>query len=234
MLLTKTPRLIPLLAAASTVWALGTAAAQAATIECWHNDQGVRECGNAVPPEYSQQRIEVLDEHGVVVDVRPAAKTKAELAQEARRKKAEQERKKREAAQARRDEILLSTFTSEHDITMARDEKLKAIDGIINVTRGTVNVLQDKLERLQKRAANIERAGRTPPKQLVDSMDSVGRQIRNKQAFIEKRREEKKDVRQKYAQDMKRFRELKSRKGDALSPSDSDTSAAPATADSKH
>jgi len=234
MLQTKTPSLLQLLGTACALLALGTVAAQAGTIECWRNDEGVRECGNSVPPKYSQKRIEVLDEHGMVIEVRPAAKTKAELAKEAQRKKAEKARKKHQAEQARKDEVLLSTFTSEHDIAMARDDKLQAIDGIINVTQGTVKILQDKLEGLQKQAADIERAGRNPPKHLLDQMADVKRQIQSKQAFIDKRRKEKAAVRKEYAADMKRFRELKSRKGDGLSPSDSDTSAAPATADSTH
>ncbi len=234
MLYSKIPPLARLFAVSCLLTLISAVPASAASIECWTNDQGVRECGNSVPPEYSQKQVEELDEHGVVVKVRPAAKTKAQLAEEARRKKEEEARKKREAEQARQDEILLSTFTSEDDIKMARDQKVKAIDGIIKVTQGSVQILQDKLQRLQKRAADIERAGKQAPQSLVTNMEDVKRQIKNKEAFIQGRRKEKASVRREYAADLKRFRELKSGKAGTVSPPGPDSSAASATANPKH
>ena len=41
-----------------------------ATIKCWKNKDNVRECGQAVPQEYSQQRIEVINSKGIVIKVR--------------------------------------------------------------------------------------------------------------------------------------------------------------------
>ena len=58
--------------------------AMAGSIKCWTNKEGVRECGAVVPPEYSQQRVEIMNERGIVVDVKEAAKTKEQLAEEAR------------------------------------------------------------------------------------------------------------------------------------------------------
>ena len=36
-----------------------------AGIKCWTNKDGVRECGNAVPPEYAQQGHTVKDKQGL-------------------------------------------------------------------------------------------------------------------------------------------------------------------------
>ncbi|MGW8227457.1 MAG: hypothetical protein ACWGOW_01080, partial [Gammaproteobacteria bacterium] len=66
-------------------------ATMAGSIKCWTNKDGVRECGAVVPPEYSQQRVEVMNERGIVVDVKEAAKTKEQLAEEARLAKLKQE-----------------------------------------------------------------------------------------------------------------------------------------------
>ena len=52
-----------------------------AAIKCWTNNDDVRECGHSVPPEYSQKRIEILNERGIVVSVKEAAKTKEQLAE---------------------------------------------------------------------------------------------------------------------------------------------------------
>ena len=48
-------------------------------IKCWHNKDGVRECGNAVPPEYAQQQSEEKDKSGLTVKTQERAKTQEEL-----------------------------------------------------------------------------------------------------------------------------------------------------------
>ena len=45
-------------------------ASLAGSIKCWVNKDGVRECGYTVPPEYSQQRIEIMNQRGIVVEVK--------------------------------------------------------------------------------------------------------------------------------------------------------------------
>ena len=48
-------------------------------IKCWHNQDGVRECGNVVPPEYAQQGSETKDKFGVTIGATGRAKTLEEL-----------------------------------------------------------------------------------------------------------------------------------------------------------
>ena len=50
-----------------------------ATIKCWTNSEGVRECGNSIPPEYSQQGHTELNSQGVVIEENERAKTAEEL-----------------------------------------------------------------------------------------------------------------------------------------------------------
>lgn len=213
---------------------LAASVAHAGNIECWKDKNGMRECGNSVPPEYSQERIEVLDDNGNVVEVRPAAKTKAQLAEEARKAKEEAKRKAKAAEQARQDTILMDTFGSVDDIKFARDQKLQAIEGIIKITKGAVDVLREKLEGLQTRAANIERAGHEPPKSLLGQMADTKRQIADKQSFVDAKHREQDAIRREYAADIKRFRELTSGKAAAVTPPGSGTGAGPATAGPTH
>ena len=51
-----------------------------ARLKCWTNSEGVRECGNAVPPEYAQQGHQELDKSGMVKKETERAKTDEELA----------------------------------------------------------------------------------------------------------------------------------------------------------
>lgn len=49
--------------------------------KCWTNNEGVKECGTYVPPEYSQKKIETRGKSGRIVEVEDRAKTEAELAE---------------------------------------------------------------------------------------------------------------------------------------------------------
>jgi len=50
-------------------------ATHAAYIKCWQNKQKIRECSETVPPEYAQQRIEVMNEQGIVIQIIQPRKT---------------------------------------------------------------------------------------------------------------------------------------------------------------
>lgn len=193
-----------------SVW---TPATMAGSIKCWTNEEGVRECGTAVPPEYSQQRIEVINERGMVVDVREAAKTKEQLEAEkreaARLAKLKEEESRRREEQRMRDVILLNTFTTERDLEISYDDKIKAIRGIIEITNTSTRTLNENMKYAQKKAANYERAGEKPPKEVFEEMDSLKRQIKENDKFIAQKEEEIKALKQKYEADLKRFRELK-------------------------
>ena len=183
---------------------------QAKTIKCWINNIGIRECGRSVPPEYSQTRIEIVNERGLVVDVIEAAKTPEELALE---KEKEHLRKLREAERkekARLDAILLNTYTKERDLILARDNNLKAAQGQIDISLGNLRLMQTNLSDLQERAANHERAGREPPEKLVKEITDLSEQIKKKKLHIEKKESDMRELEERYANDLKRFRELKS------------------------
>lgn len=183
--------------------------AHAKLIKCWTNKVGVRECGSTVPPEYSQSRIEIINERGLVVKVIEAAKTPAELAAERERNRAAQELEDRRKERARLDSILLNTYTTERDLILARDTNLKAAQGQIDISKGNLKLLQSNFEDLQKQAANYERAGKKPPKQLITKLDNSRELVKQKKIHIESKESSKKEMLEKFKQDLKRFKELK-------------------------
>ncbi len=183
--------------------------AQAKQIKCWQNKVGVRECGSTVPPEYSQSRIEIINERGLVVRVIEAAKTPAELAAERERKRIAKEREDKLKEQARLDSILLNTYTTERDLLLARDTNLKAAQGQIDISKGNLRLLQSNYDDLQQQAANYERAGKNPPKQLITKLDKAQEQVKQKKIHIENKESSKKEMLEKFEHDLSRFRELK-------------------------
>lgn len=185
------------------------AAPASAGIKCWTNKDGVRECGNAVPPEYAQQKTEVKDEFGVTVKESGAAKTIEELEAERAAERARQEEavaaKKREAL----DRVLLDTFASEDDLVLTRDGQIAHLDSQIRLTQSHIDKLTKNLDKMIERAADAERKGETPSAELIGNIDSVRAQITENEEFIATKHEEQEAIRARFDSDIARFRELK-------------------------
>lgn len=185
-----------------------------ADIKCWTNREGVRECGDAVPPEYAQQGHEVKSKTGMTIKKQGRSRTREEIARErtekeiAARKQAELEAIARKQAAA--DKVLLDTFGSEDDMVLARDGQLTNIDSQIKLTEGHVAKLQKSLEQLISDAANFERRNQKLPETLPRNMVNLRSQIGAQRRFIEEKLAEQVVLRRKFELDLARFRELRS------------------------
>lgn len=181
-----------------------------ARIVCWTNKDGVKECGDKVPPEYAQTDRQELSKQGLVVDEKERAKTDEELAEEKRQAELQAEQDRIAQEEARRDKILLDTFSNIDDIEMTRDGKIAAIQTSISLAEARNQKLQAELEKLVEQAANQERAGKPIPEDLEKDIESLRRQIKTNDDFIADKRKEQDLVREASAKDVERFKELKS------------------------
>jgi len=184
----------------------------AAGIKCWTNNEGVRECGNAIPPEYAQKAHREVNEAGVTVSTTSRAKTKEELRierAEAARLAAIREEEARKVRQRKlKDRVLLSTFNSEEDLTRAHEGQVAAIDLRIEHTEQILTQLEQALEDLRSKAAKLERSGKAISAELEMKIGKVEKQLQDSHKFIEKRRLQKAQLAAQFAEDLDRYREL--------------------------
>lgn len=180
-----------------------------AKIKCWKNSEGVRECGNFVPPAYAQQGHEEKSATGVTVESTGRAKSIEELQAEqtAAAKKAATALLVRE--QAAKDRVLLDTFSSEDDMLLARDGQLSHLKSQVKLTESHIEKLQNSLDKLIQKAADHERRGSKLPEKLIGDIDSLRKQIRDNGTFIETKHQERVDILEKFEANIARFRELK-------------------------
>lgn len=184
----------------------------ALAFKCWTNRDGIRECGDAVPPEYAQKESRTYNERGMTVDVQKRAKSKEELEEEERRKEEEErrlaaEKRQREKQQAA-DRVLLMTYSSERDITASRDRKLSAIQGTIDITHTTITALEKRLDNKKRQAARSERGGKAVPEEVTEAIASIKKQIADKHAYIERKKQDMADIKEKSDAELKRYREI--------------------------
>ncbi|MEM7251598.1 MAG: hypothetical protein AAF493_09270 [Pseudomonadota bacterium] len=195
--------------------ALHVSPASAAKFKCWTNDEGVRECGNVVPPKYAQKRYDEVNKQGVTVRRIDRAKTKDEIAAEekeaAELAAREKEQARKDKIRAAKDRVLLDTFTTEEDLILAHQGRMAAIDSRVQHTQQIVNGLNSELTSLHKEAATKERAGQPIPDTLATRIKRTQTQIDDNRGFIEDRHQEKIELTEQFERDRARYRELKLR-----------------------
>ncbi|HET7570781.1 MAG TPA: DUF4124 domain-containing protein [Gammaproteobacteria bacterium] len=187
----------------STLAALPAAAATpppSHSVYKWVDKNGVVHYGDQVPPQYAQQRREVINQQGMVIDVLPAQKTQKELSAE----QAKQEAAAAQQQRARRDRMLLNSYRSVNDIKNARDSQVDAITARIAITRSALDSLKEQLQTLQKRA---KKQTKDAPK-LDKDIASIEAQVAANQQSLVAQKAKKAETEQQFAADIERFKEL--------------------------
>lgn len=180
--------------------------------QCWTNEDGVTECGNYVPPEYSQGGFKVFNDKGLEVKAVDRAPTPEELAQLEKQKEEERQRQ----AQAKKDRALLALFSTERDIELARTAMLNTIDGQIN---GTETVLAGykanlaDLESSYEKSQNNPSVSKTQLQTIQTNIDNAKRRIQDTEDTLQKRKAERKKVEEEYDIYTQRFRDIMKRGG---------------------
>ena len=180
-----------------------------ARMKCWTNDEGGRECGDKVPPEYAQKGHQELGSSGVVREEQERAKTDEELNEQKRLDEIKAEEDKVAAEQQKKDDVLLQTFSNVNDIERARDERLTALEASIKLTDARSEKIQYDLDKRIEKAAAAERNGNAPSESLLNDIESLKRQLKNNDTFIEGKRAEQEVIKKSHAKDIAHFKKLK-------------------------
>jgi Txe/YoeB family toxin of Txe-Axe toxin-antitoxin module len=201
-------RILTLLTVSAGVILLTQSFQANALIKCKDKD-GNWHFGDTLPPECAQEGYQELNKQGMVVDETERAKTDEEIAEQERLAEIEAEKRRIEEEAARRDKILLDTFSNVDDINMARDGKFAALETAIALAQKRNEKLQSDMDKLIEQAAAAERAGKPPAENLETDIQKLKRRINNNNEFITEKRKEQDAVKVEAEQDVARFKELK-------------------------
>ena len=192
-----------------TPWLILSSPVGSAKIKCWTNKDGDKECGDAVPPEYSQKSHEVIDKRGFLVEEKGRALTPEEVAEKLKEKEKQKKQDVLLEAQKRRDRVLLDTYFEEGDIIRARDSKISTVISLIHLENDRMGKLKDSLEQVREREKNYLNDGKEVPELVTTSLKDLEQQITHAQQYIVDQDQEKKKIEKVHADYIKRFRELK-------------------------
>lgn len=183
-----------------------------ARIKCWENSDGVRECGETVPPEYAQKSHREISNQGIVLEESAKVKTEEERLEEERLLAIQKEEEAKKAEAEAQDKILLDTYSNTDDIQMTSDGKVAALESTINLANKRNEKIQSALDKRTAAAAAAELAGKQPSKELLKDIRSLKRQVKNNNKFIADKRLEQEETRKEYTEKVERFVELTGKK----------------------
>ena len=151
----------------------------------------------------------------MVVSTTDDARSDEEVAAEAEaRLKAEQEAAEAariKAIQDQKDQVLLLTFSTEEEITLAREKRIGDIDSVISLINKSIDSTREKLDELERNADQIYLSqGKEVPGGLAQKIEQFTRKIENRTRQLELKQAEKAKINQQFEIDLARFRHLKS------------------------
>lgn len=181
--------------------------ARAATYK-WVDDKGVTHYTDKMPPEAVNKGSTVLDKQArPVKKIDPAA-----TPEQIRAREAEEEQKRANARlgeeTARRDRALMSSYTSEAEIDLARMRQLGTIDSQIESAQAYTASLNKRKALLDRRKA--AEGDKPLPLELQREIESTETELAKQARLIEQKQAERNAVVARYDADKARWRELKS------------------------
>lgn len=176
----------------------------------WVDKQGIVHYGDSIPAEYAELERQVVNEHGITVDVMQAKKTEEELAEEERLAEIKREME----LQRRADQALLATYLTVDEIVMHRDRRVELFQAQSRVTELYLRNLQRRLDSLRKEASQYRPYSSDPNAPMIDpdladdlaaTRDTIERHQENLRRF----REDEQSIVARFDGDIDRFKELK-------------------------
>lgn len=202
---------------------------QAGTIKKCKDEAGRWHYGDNAASECAHSKVIEMSTSGRVKNVIDAPPSASDL-ETFRNKKLADERAKEEEKQAKmRDKLLLSQYATEQDIVLARDRQIRSLDDSIASHKQTLTHLEAALQRAEK-AVEEEKASGKLSDETMRNAETTRNQVERHKANLKQKEDERDKLRDRFDQDLARYRELKHPKIDEAAAPAPAAPAAPAPA----
>ncbi|HUF71701.1 MAG TPA: hypothetical protein VMR74_02260 [Gammaproteobacteria bacterium] len=193
---------------------LAAANASAQEIRCWTDENGVRRCGDSVPPDQARHDREIFNNQGIRIRSEEGEITPEEQAEIDRRRREEEDRLAAIEAQRRYDQMLLDAYLTPDQIEGLRDRRLELMDSQFRITEIILRNLYRKLEGLERDARRFspysDREDAPPiPQNLSTDIERTRSAIGIREQAMAEIRENQEEIRQAFQRDIDRFKQLK-------------------------
>ncbi len=188
---------------------LAGTAAESQRLYRWVDQNGIVHYGDYVPAEYADAEKQVLNTHGVTVDIMRGKKTAEEIAEDNRIAEIRQQ----ERLQRRQDQALLATYLSVDEIIMHRDRRVELFHAQSRVTELYLRNMMRRMADLRDEASNFRPYSEDPEAQMIDpdlaeDILVTKATIKRHQANLARFREDEQSIVSRFDGDISRFKSL--------------------------
>ena len=178
-----------------------------ARMKCWTNSEGIKECGDKIPPEYTQQGYQELSKGGIVLEEKERIKTKEELEKAKKEAAIIAREEEKERNKKIHDKMLLETFVTIKEIETTRDQKIEAVESTIKITQKRIIKLQYLLDdELNQNSIDKQIDGE---EKKFNNTESLKEQISDNKKFIKNKIDEQRKIKKAHIEYISRFKKLK-------------------------
>jgi len=174
----------------------------------WVDDQGVTHYGQSIPPEYRDQDAAVMNKRGLTVRRIEGAPTPAQLKALEEKAAREQEEQKRLREQRRRDQALMSTYSSTKEIDAAKERNLTFHRQAMQGLEPRLAQSDQRLRDLKVQAETYRRTGRDVPPWLQEELQQQEAASEAVRADMQRHAADIEAIQARYDADKKRYIEL--------------------------
>ncbi len=175
----------------------------------WVDDEGQMHFGDKIPPKYLVKEHDELNEQGVQVKHKAAAKTPEEKAAERRLRYEQKKAALIEKRKKQRDRVLLDTYTTERDLIVARDSRLDAVGSQIQLAENIIRDSNKKIEAMDKQITAIRASKREVPLDLYDRLENEKQQVIVQTKVMETHKKRRDEISVQFNDYIERFKILK-------------------------
>lgn len=177
----------------------------------WVDEDGNTHFGDKIPDKYLSKEHKELNAQGAVVQKHEEVReeTPEERKEKNRLERLEREKKKEAEEQAKRDRVLLDTYTTERDLIAARKARLDAVESQLQLSESIINHAKRKLEITEKQITRIKAGGKEVPQNISDKMKAEEKQLATHHKVAASHQQRKEEINKQFDAYIARFRELK-------------------------
>jgi len=193
------------------VLSAGVAAAQTGQrLYRWVDGEGIIHYGDSIPAEYSEIERQVINDHGITVEVMHAKKTEEEIAEDLRLEQLARDRE----LQRRADQALLATYLTVDEIVMHRDRRVELFQAQARVTELYLRNLQRRMDSLRTEASGFRPYSNNPDAPMIDpdlakDMTTTRNTISRHQENLQRFQTDEQNIVARFDGDIDRFKALK-------------------------
>lgn len=163
---------------------------------------------NILPPECLNKSTVEMNKRGVVIRTH-AAQKKAKNDADPIQKEVDEHNQNEEK---RRDQVLLSTYTSEKEIDWAMERNIHPIELTIAGIEKRLEIARNRFQTLQQQAVEAEKTGNPILTSIQQDMIPVQRDVSQLENELQRNHDRINALKEKFASDRERFQVLKAQK----------------------